>query len=475
MTGQDLAAGVVDGPPLDNEGRGGADRVKRDPEEPVEPTGTTRAGLQMRASDLLLVALVVLGLVCRLRDFSLPREFLFDEHHFVNNARNYLAGQADQNDHPPLGKLLIAASIALFGDNSAAWRAPALLLGAASLGLAAFAAARSFKSPRAGWIALGLCAADGFLIAYSRAALLDGYLMCVGLGLLCVVSFAASPVTALAAGALLGLALAIKFSGVALLLPILVWLAFTKGTWSKRAALIALVLVTAVSLYCGIYAFGLHTARQPATLSFVWFETKRLYLHHSELTDMKNPATSGWSTWWLPVRPLMLGYGDDMGSVRALSSLGNLVAWWSSVALSLGVIGVIAWFGLRAVLSDSGEARRASLPGALADQPLALELSSFVFQRSRGLLRTLALAVGFVAPWVLTHRDSYIYHFLPAYAALLLILAGFLAHAEVKHRAAVLWFLVALLLVAAFYAPVWSFAELAPSQLRARLFLGSWR
>ncbi len=59
----------------------------------------------------LAAVLIALGVWCRTVGFGFPPTFLFDEHHFVENARNYLNHAADWNDHPPLGKLFIAASI----------------------------------------------------------------------------------------------------------------------------------------------------------------------------------------------------------------------------------------------------------------------------------------------------------------------------------------------------------------------------
>ncbi|MFW5740510.1 MAG: phospholipid carrier-dependent glycosyltransferase, partial [Myxococcota bacterium] len=105
-----------------------------------------------------------------------PAHLTFDEHHFVPNAQNYLAGKADTNDHPPLGKLLIASAIALFGDTAAIWRLPALLAGLLSIFLAYRLAARLFRDERAGWFAAVFVAVDGFFISYARTALLDGVL-----------------------------------------------------------------------------------------------------------------------------------------------------------------------------------------------------------------------------------------------------------------------------------------------------------
>src|SRR3954447_12118872 len=53
----------------------------------------------------LCLALVVAGPGLRCQHLMFPARLTFDEHHFVENARNSLAGRPDWNDHPPLGKL----------------------------------------------------------------------------------------------------------------------------------------------------------------------------------------------------------------------------------------------------------------------------------------------------------------------------------------------------------------------------------
>ena len=118
--------------------------------------------------------LLLLGAYLRLKNFGYPESFQFDEHHFVENARNYLSHRPDWNDHPPLGKLVITASIAAFGDNPVSWRLPSLVFGIATVVLSGSVARRLFHSQWALLFASAFASVDGFLIAYSRAALLDG-------------------------------------------------------------------------------------------------------------------------------------------------------------------------------------------------------------------------------------------------------------------------------------------------------------
>jgi len=81
-------------------------------------TSPANAGSRLGLSPLgvVLVCLFGLGMYLRLHYFGVPSTFQFDEHHFVENARRYIDHQTDLNDHPPLGKLMIAFSMRVLGD-----------------------------------------------------------------------------------------------------------------------------------------------------------------------------------------------------------------------------------------------------------------------------------------------------------------------------------------------------------------------
>ena len=304
----------------------------------------------------------------RLNAFGYPQSFQFDEHHFVENARNYLNHRADWNDHPPLGKLILAISIRLGGDNSVSGacrlcfclppssppRPPSVPpFGLVTIIVGAFAAARLFSDRAAGLFAAAFLSADGFMVAYSRAALLDGFLAAGAALSLLLCSFELSLVTAVWRRLLLGLAASIKFSGVAVALPLFAaW--SVQGRWTRRRGVMAAcaILVAALTV-AGLYQYGLAVANQPHSLLDVVRDIQRLVTHHAELTDMKNPATSGWVTWALPLRPLRLGTSEKRGVIRMLSSLGNLAIWWPAVLLALATLATIASVGTRLMLLRS--------------------------------------------------------------------------------------------------------------------------
>jgi dolichyl-phosphate-mannose-protein mannosyltransferase len=417
--------------------------------------------------------MIGLGLHLRMRSFPFPKFFLFDEHHFVENARNYLLLRPDSNDHPPLGKLIIAASIQIFGDGPLGWRAPALVFGVLSIVAGATIAARWFRGFDAGVLTAGLLCADGFMIAYSRAALLDGYLAACALCALWIATCNPTLVTALLGGLLLGVATNIKFSGICVLPPLLLSIALGGTRLAQRALQAAIVAGVGIAVYVGLYAYGWSFAHADVSVGDVFRDTARLFQHHAVLTQMENPATSGWITWGLPRRPLVLGFQNFEGSVRALTSLGNLAIWWSAIALAAAALWAIALRGVTATLGPTPANEPANEP---ANHTLPrLAPAAFVAENGRAVLITLSGALAFLSPWVMTHRDSYIYHYLPTYACLIVLLGGYVTHVFRARPQAAAAFMFLVLTVSLFYAPVWSFMRISPQAYELRLFLESWR
>lgn len=415
--------------------------------------------LQAPELPLIFACLLMIGFGIWLRAQSLgfPKTLTWDEHHFAPNAKNYLLGRADTNDHPPLGKLLMAVPIRLLGDTSVAWRLAPLVLGCVSIVLVGLLAAWVTRRRSAFFVGAGLAALDGFLIAYSRSALLDGMLACLCLAAVLSAVRAKSWLGVATSALLLGSACAVKYSAV-VFVPILLWAALAQRSWALSTVSLAL----APAAYAGWYSLGLGLARQPSGLSAVIAETKRLYQHHAVLTHWKHPLLSHWYDWYLPTRPLPLrGDGLADGRVRLLTSLGNPLLWWLVdlalvlTALSLTVAGVVALrkHGLRPFLAGA---------------------RSFESPRARRLLVLLCWCAP-VSPWILSNRDSYIYHYLPAYVFGIALVATLFDAVMARLRTAGFIALLVVAQVSFFYAPVWGQLPLSRAGVNARLFLERWR
>ncbi len=149
-----------------------------------------RGGLFRRAPVVLLCLLSVVSLGTRAAWLDRPRDLIFDENYYVNAARTMIglrtppdasyqsAPGFDPNaEHPPLGKVFIAAGIKAFGDNPLGWRVASLVFGSAAI-LALYWMVRSAGGSQ--WLGVGaaaIMAADNLFLVHGRIATLDIFVL----------------------------------------------------------------------------------------------------------------------------------------------------------------------------------------------------------------------------------------------------------------------------------------------------------
>jgi dolichyl-phosphate-mannose--protein O-mannosyl transferase len=173
------------------------------------PAPRQRAGeLLQRLPRWWLEPRALLGLLCvcslgaRLFRLSAPQSsqsgkgsLIFDELYYVNAARVFLgiavpchddhcepfstnpAGTDPNSEHPPLGKLLVAAGMRVFGDAPLGWRVFPVIFGTLAI-LAVYWLVRSAGG--GSWLALGassLMAVDNLALVHGRIATLDVFVV----------------------------------------------------------------------------------------------------------------------------------------------------------------------------------------------------------------------------------------------------------------------------------------------------------
>jgi dolichyl-phosphate-mannose--protein O-mannosyl transferase len=384
----------------------------------------------------------------RIQSLGFPAVFTWDEHHFVENARNYLAHRPDLNDHPPLGKLMIATALQALGDTSRAWRTVQLGFGLLLLPVVNWLGVWASGERRVGWIAAAMVALDGFFIAYSRAALLDGILVTLGVVAVWLACTASGATRALLAAAVAGSACAVKFSGIAFLAPVTL-IVLSQRSWTRLLSLSA-----APVAYFSWYSLGLWMAHKSFSPKHVVLDTLRLYKHHAALTDWVHPFLSHWYEWFLPTHPIVMRSDTTPeGLLRVMSSVGNPALWWFVdfavvfVAIAL-CVAAWRWFHAKPV-SDGPMLRRVAV-----------------------LLLCFAAPI---APWIFSNRDSYINHYLPAYVFGVLLAATLIGKLFWKRATVSFVLLLNLMLVGAYYSPVWGQLPITRDAMQSRLFLQKWR
>ena len=108
-----------------------------------------RLAANLRDPGTALPVVLIAAFAVRVMWLDLPKNSLiFDEAYYVNAARILLgwtvepgahyagatAGLDPNTEHPPFGKLILALSMQIFGDNGLGWRIPSVIAGMAALG-----------------------------------------------------------------------------------------------------------------------------------------------------------------------------------------------------------------------------------------------------------------------------------------------------------------------------------------------------
>ena len=489
------------------------------------------------------MAVFGLALVLRLWGLGSIGELIFDETYYVKDGFTltqqgvemdwpeepdaaFEAGDVDSYEetasyvvHPPLGKWLIGAGMTLLGaDSPWGWRISSAVLGSLAVLMLTFIARRLFRSTTAGLIAGLLFAVDGMALVHARTSLLDPFLMVFVLaafGALLIdrdrfrehlaltaarmqlVSEAPPPLGAsgglrpwrILAGALLGAACAVKWSGLYFVavfgIMTVLW-----DWWARRTiaqprwflvglakdaipaffAVVGTALLTYLVSWAGWFASSIGYNRHLAAdegvatgfgpldaLISLWLYHRQAYDFHVGL-DSEHPYAAHPAGWLLQLRPTNFyyrsyDYGENGCEVARCGAhildVGNPLIWW------LGALAILVAVVLGIVHRD-GRAW-ASLSGIVA---------------------------GYL-PWLLyTDRTIFTFYAIAFEPWLILCLTYMLSlvigppGAEPERRLAGGLFvgslLVLIVMVSAFFWPVWTGQVLDVEQWQYRMWLPSW-
>ncbi len=289
------------------------------------------------------LAIGIVSLSLFLAGIGKPRGYVFDEFDYVSSARAFLNGAENPNpQHPPLAKLLIAASIKVMGDNPFGWRVPGAICGSMTLVAIFLWTYLLLHDYGLALTATGLAIFNNFLFVMSRVAMLDVfYFAFVIWGILAFTAAIKLDLDVLqrrmlivCAGLMFGLGGACKWNAVVTLaaVALVAGVLFFRKSYNLReigAASLGLGLVAVpVLAYCLAYwplFYELHrrftVGELVAMNSFIW----QYHVHCPGNPGLHVP----WYDWFFRAAP-----------ERALSWLmGNFVVAWG------GLVGLVicAW------------------------------------------------------------------------------------------------------------------------------------
>jgi dolichyl-phosphate-mannose--protein O-mannosyl transferase len=315
------------------------------------------------------IALYLVSQIFFLINIQFPKGHNFDEFHYVPSAKQFLALTKNQNwEHPPLGKLLMAVGIAIFGDRPIGWRFMSTVFGSLTLVGMYFLALAIFESSSiALWVAL-LTLFNQLLYVQARIGMLDTFMFAFIVWSMAAFCATWNPKRNLkqlrilfaVSGALMGLATACKWFAVVpwfayCLLILIVRILQSWGTtfaqpknedwyrpqlWKGIRAQEWFLYFGVIPLFTYFITFIPYLFVPGAITKWSDFITMQFTAYDGQLRVVTNhPYMSRWLDWAIPKRPIWYAFerGDvDKSSVRGVILLGNpAVMWFGLVAILL--------------------------------------------------------------------------------------------------------------------------------------------
>jgi Gpi18-like mannosyltransferase/predicted membrane-bound dolichyl-phosphate-mannose-protein mannosyltransferase len=374
----------------------------------------------IRPDTAALVALVAAAAFTRFWHLGRPPEIVFDEVHFVAQARHYLRGEPFLDPHPPLAKLVIAAGIYLFGDHPWSWRVGNAVLGTFLVGITYLLGRELTRSRVAATLAAIFVMCDGMFLVDSRVGVIDiVYLTCAAAAYWLFFVYARTSemrrkrLLLVAIGVALGLCL-----GAKLYVPAVTFLLVTgfilyavardypvlpRENVAQIAARRELRLnrsIGALAIVGGVAAIFYVGCFLPHYLLGWWRGIEDLFKYYNEVrwyessvASATHPYASPWWSWPLMLRPIAYWQNfPQTGPVATIWGGGNPLLWW-------GALTAITIMLVRAI--------------EVPTMPKWFVVIGYV---------------AYLAIWTPIGRTLFLYHYMPAvymgYLALAMVLAG---------------------------------------------------
>lgn len=393
----------------------------------------------------------------------------FDEVYHARTAYEFLHGLPTYEwTHPPLGKILIAVGVSIFGMNPFGWRFMGTLFGVLMLPFIFLFARRIFKKT---WIAGVTClffAVDFMHFAQTRIATIDVY---ITFFILIMYYFMYQYTTESyydkklyktllplgLSGVTMGLGIASKVTGAyaAVGLAVIFFANLynrykeyryacndPEGTTNgmehsyviskfKKNTIITLLFCVLVFLVIPFIIYTLsyipfinkYRFEDLGLLERMWINQGDMFHYHAYL-KATHPFSSTWFEWPIMARPIYY-FARDISSTMAegISSFGNPLIWWGGIVAFIGTI----YYTIR----DK-------------DRAGAFLLVSYLAQ---------------YLPWVLVSRCTFIYHYFPSVPFVILMLAYCIYHLMTerpKLKTAIIIFIALTVILFVMFYPVLS-------------------
>lgn len=306
--------------------------------------------MKKSAEVLILLGGAVLCLAMYAHHLDFPSEPYYDEVYHVPTAREYLARSpvTTETVHPPLGKLLIAASIWFFGDTSWVWRLASLGSGILLIFIVFTLARILTQNFWTALLATFFFAVEGVHITQSRIAMLNSpMVLFMFASLLALLPYLMNPKAPrsrafFVSGVCLGLALSIRWVslGIAGVIGPFLFKRFfeEKNQWAFLRDAFLFYFLIPLAIYTA--AHSVIPLVQGRPWIDIWNSQVHMARYHLTLTEPHGYGSEWWS-WPLLVRPIWYFFERKEGLVYGIFCIGNPAVYWL-ILVAMGYV-FIQW------------------------------------------------------------------------------------------------------------------------------------
>ncbi len=397
---------------------------------------------------------------------------MFDEIYYAGSALDFLQGrQMYEMTHPPMGKILIALGVWLFGANPFGWRIVCALFGLALLPLFYRLLYQMFRNTRIALLGTILLSLDFMHFTLSRIGTIDAiiafFVLAVFTVLWDILALAKKELQSAdrlsikmrilicAEAILMGMAIATKWTGfyaaagsavIFVIFSCMMYKQFKRQKSVKRY--LRGLILTGMSMFV-LIPLGIYTLSfVPQTIvtgtgnpfTVMWENSLSMLFYHSTIEFMHS-YSSPWYTWGWMQTPLLddgTNFGD--GWVSIIVTMGNPILWWS---------GLISFVHM---------------------------LFRTVFQKDKraGFLAAAYLAM--YVPWFFVERTVFIYQYYCSSIFMIGMLSYSLALIGKKHPKRVAIFCIATLVCFLLFFPILSGMKVPAQYINVALkWLSTWK
>ena len=298
---------------------------------------------------------------------------IFDEIYHARTAYEHIHGICQyETTHPPLGKLIIAVGIMIFGMNTFGWRIMGTLFGIAMVPLMYAFGKKIFKKTNLAFITAALIAFDFMHFSQTRIATIDTYVVffiilmfyfmydCFVYGAV-EMGYRRYILHLAVCGIMFGLGVAAKwigaYAGAGLAVLFFTAKYHEVDSYARKVKdfmsdyfwkIILLCCIFFVIIPLGIYMLSyipVQAAEGHAKGLKAWWDAQTLMFNYHSGLEATHPFSSDWWQWPLDVIPVLFYRGSDMlnNLSSSASTMGNPFIWWLSLPAIICAT-VIAWY-----------------------------------------------------------------------------------------------------------------------------------